>query len=78
VPLEDPKARTTSPFTVCVRSAKSSRVPTNRFTASPHHGDRGWLAMRLDAPDEAHWSEIAELLESAYRHVTPRGLREHH
>jgi hypothetical protein len=46
-----------------------------RFTVSPHHGDRGWLAIRLDRPDEADWSEIAELLESAYRHVTPRALR---
>ena len=48
-----------------------------RFTTSPHHGDRGWLSMRLDRPDEADWSEIAELLESAYRHVTPRIFREH-
>jgi hypothetical protein len=48
----------------------------DRFTASPHHGDRGWLAMRLDLPHEADWSEIAELLESAYRHVMPRSLRE--
>ena len=48
----------------------------SRFTTSPHHGDRGWLAMRLDLPEEADWAEIAELLESAYRHVVPRVLRE--
>jgi predicted DNA-binding protein (MmcQ/YjbR family) len=42
-----------------------------RFVASPHHGDRGWLAVRLDDPDEADWREIAELLESAYRVVAP-------
>ena len=45
-----------------------------RFTPSPHHGDRGWLTMRLDDPDAADWAEIAELLESAYRHVAPRAL----
>jgi hypothetical protein len=48
-----------------------------RFTKSPHHGDRGWLALRLDDPTEADWPEIAELLESAYRQVIPRRLREH-
>src|SRR5262245_40164696 len=48
----------------------------SRFVPSPHHGDRGWLALRLDRPDAANWAEIAELLESAYRYVTPRVLRE--
>jgi predicted DNA-binding protein (MmcQ/YjbR family) len=42
-----------------------------RFTASPHHGDRGWFAVRLDT-NEIGWDEIAELLESAYRQVAPR------
>ena len=42
-----------------------------RFTASPHHGDRGWLAVRLDA-DVIEWDEVGELLESAYRQVLPR------
>jgi hypothetical protein len=45
-----------------------------RFTASPHHGDRGWLALRLDHPDSLDWTEVAELLESAYQHVVPRHL----
>ena len=39
-----------------------------RFAASPHHGDRGWMRCRLDAPD-VDWREIAELLEQAYRMV---------
>ena len=47
-----------------------------RFTPSPHHGDRGWLALRLDDPDVADWVEIAELLESAYRRIAPRALLE--
>jgi predicted DNA-binding protein (MmcQ/YjbR family) len=47
-----------------------------RFTVSPHHGDRGWLALRLDNPNDADWAEIAELLESAYRYVAPRALTE--
>jgi len=45
-----------------------------RFTASPHHGDRGWLAMKLVHPDAVDWDEVAELLESAYRRVAPRSL----
>jgi hypothetical protein len=46
-----------------------------RFVASPHHGDRGWLALRLDAGD-VDWGEVAELLEAAYRHVAGRNLVE--
>jgi predicted DNA-binding protein (MmcQ/YjbR family) len=42
-----------------------------RFTVSPHHGDRGWIALRLDGPD-LDWDEVAELLESAYRQVDRR------
>ena len=42
-----------------------------RFSASPHHGHRGWMALRLDARD-VDWDEVAELLESAYRQVVPR------
>lgn len=41
-----------------------------RFTPSPHHGHRGWLALRLDGSD-VDWPEVAELLESAYRQVSP-------
>ena len=41
-----------------------------RFTPSPHHGDRGWMALRLDRAD-VDWDEIAELLESAHRQVSP-------
>jgi predicted DNA-binding protein (MmcQ/YjbR family) len=36
-----------------------------RFTPSPHHGDRGWMALRLDR-GVVDWEEVAELLESAY------------
>ena len=42
-----------------------------RFSASPHHGNRGWMALRLDSRD-VDWAEVAELLESAYRQVLPR------
>jgi len=48
-----------------------------RFTASPHHGDRGWFAMSLEQPESLDWGEIAELLESAYRHVAPQHLLGH-
>jgi predicted DNA-binding protein (MmcQ/YjbR family) len=40
-----------------------------RFTSSPHHGDRGWMALRLDG--SVAWDEIAELIESAHRRVRP-------
>jgi predicted DNA-binding protein (MmcQ/YjbR family) len=48
-----------------------------RFTASPHHGDRGWVAISLDGAD-VDWTELAELLETAYRHVAARALLELH
>jgi predicted DNA-binding protein (MmcQ/YjbR family) len=40
-----------------------------RFEPSPHHGDRGWLMIRLNS--DTDWAEIAELLDSAYRQVAP-------
>ena len=45
-----------------------------RFRASPHHGDRGWLAIDLD--DATDWVELAELVDAAYRQVAPRALVE--
>jgi hypothetical protein len=46
-----------------------------RFVSSPHHGDRGWFALRLDR-GEVDWDELAELLESGYRHAAPQRLVE--
>ena len=46
----------------------------NRFIASPHHGFRGWMALDLRA-DDVDWSEVDELLESAYRQVATKELR---
>jgi len=43
-----------------------------RFSSSPHHGDRGWLAVSLEDPVGTDWVEIAELLEASYRQVAPR------
>lgn len=44
----------------------------DRFVASPHHGDRGWLSIRFDeGPD---WREFAELLDAAYRQVAPASV----
>lgn len=39
-----------------------------RFTRSPHHGDRGWLAIRVD-PDAVDWQELTELLHAAHEQV---------
>jgi hypothetical protein len=47
-----------------------------RFTSSPHHGDRGWLALDLEDPGAVDWEEIAELLEAGYRQVAPRPILE--
>jgi predicted DNA-binding protein (MmcQ/YjbR family) len=45
----------------------------SRFTTSPHHGDRGWMALRLQG-DRTDWGEVAELLQTAYRQVASREL----
>lgn len=43
-----------------------------RFFRPPYVGHRGWLGIYLDVPlDE---SELAELIEDAYRMVAPRRL----
>ena len=47
-----------------------------RFSPSPHHGDRGWLALRLEDASTVDWIEVAELLGSAYQQVAPRA--DHH
>jgi hypothetical protein len=44
-----------------------------RFSRSPHHGDRGWLALRLER-GRIDWEEVFELVESAYRRAAPRDL----
>jgi predicted DNA-binding protein (MmcQ/YjbR family) len=46
----------------------------DRFSPSPHHGDRGWLALELDDLDSVDWDEVSRLLDSAYRHVAPRSV----
>ena len=43
-----------------------------RFVPSPHHGDRGWIA--LDLAVEPDWAEVAELLETGYRQAASRQL----
>ena len=42
-----------------------------RFTPSPHHGNRGWMAIQID-PDTSDWAELRELLTAAYELVRPR------
>jgi hypothetical protein len=42
-----------------------------RFAPSPHHGDRGWVAVD---PGSIAPEELAELVESAYRVAAPRSL----
>jgi predicted DNA-binding protein (MmcQ/YjbR family) len=47
-----------------------------RFSPSPHHGDRGWFALRLDAGD-VDWDEVTELLDSAYAQVSTSRRKSH-
>lgn len=46
-------------------SERDALLQDPRFTRSPHHGERGWLAIRVE-PDTADWAELAELLEAAH------------
>lgn len=39
----------------------------------PYVGHRGWLGVRLDV-EGVDWTEIAELVEDAYRMVAPKKL----
>jgi predicted DNA-binding protein (MmcQ/YjbR family) len=45
-----------------------------RFTPSPHHGDRGWIALDLEIQPD--WAEVAELLEAGYRQAANRQLND--
>jgi predicted DNA-binding protein (MmcQ/YjbR family) len=44
-----------------------------RFRRSPHHGDRGWMSLDLET-ERVDWSEVAELLEAAWRQVANHAL----
>jgi predicted DNA-binding protein (MmcQ/YjbR family) len=56
-------------------SEREALAQDGRFSPSPHHGDRGWVALRLDR-GEVDWAELAELLESGYRQAAPQRLVE--
>ncbi|MEX0667049.1 MAG: MmcQ/YjbR family DNA-binding protein [Acidimicrobiia bacterium] len=43
-----------------------------RFFVPPYVGHRGWLGVYLDVPVD--WTEIAEIVEDAYRIVAPKRL----
>jgi hypothetical protein len=44
----------------------------DRFFRPPYVGHRGWLGVYLDVPVD--WTEIAEIVEDAYRMVAPKKL----
>ena len=50
---------------------RSALAADPRFTPSPHHGDRGWLAVD---PVAVTRTELAELLDAAYRVAAPATL----
>ena len=43
----------------------------DRLRPSPHHGDRGWVAVDPEAIDP---QELSELVEAAYRTAAPAAL----
>ncbi|HEY0449091.1 MmcQ/YjbR family DNA-binding protein [Actinophytocola sp.] len=43
-----------------------------RFFRPPYVGHRGWLGVYLDVPVD--WTELAEIVQDAYRTVAPRKL----
>jgi hypothetical protein len=43
-----------------------------RFYRPPYVGQRGWLGVYLDVPQD--WSELAEIVVDAYRAVAPKTL----
>lgn len=43
-----------------------------RFKASPHHGFRGWVGVRLQHPVD--WREVSDWLLQAYRQVANKNL----
>jgi hypothetical protein len=43
-----------------------------RFFRPPYVGHRGWLGVYLDVP--VNWTEIAEIVEDAYRMIAPKSL----
>lgn len=52
-------------------SEREALLHDARFTRSPHHGDRGWLAVRIDE-GYVDWTELAELLAAAHEQVARR------
>lgn len=52
-------------------SEREALLQDGRFTESPHHGDRGWLAIQVES-DNVDWAELAELLEAAHAQASPR------
>ena len=44
----------------------------SKFFRPPYVGPRGWLGVYLDVPLD--WSELGELIETAYRAVAPAKL----
>jgi predicted DNA-binding protein (MmcQ/YjbR family) len=53
---------------------RAALLQDDRFEMSTHHPRQGWMAMNLDAA-RVDWSEVTELLETAYRLVTPKSRR---
>lgn len=44
----------------------------DRFFVPPYVGGRGWLGVCLDR--DADWTELAGIVDDAYRMVAPRSL----
>ncbi len=63
---------------VCLKSSPEARrqlvaSSPERFYVPPYLGPKGWVALRLDLP-EIDWSEIGDLVVTAYRLQAPKKL----
>jgi hypothetical protein len=59
--------------------ARWLELAPDRFFFPPYVGGRGWIGVYLDLPltgdaEQAHWDDLAEIVEDAYRHIAPARL----
>jgi hypothetical protein len=55
------------------RQQELTGLDPGHYFVPPYVGGRGWVGVRLDVPVD--WTEIAEIVQDAYREVASRRLR---
>ena len=54
------------------RQQELTALDPSRYFVPPYVGGRGWVGVRLDVPVD--WTEVAEIVQDAYRAVAARRL----